>query len=128
VAFLVLSLYCFAVFPTASSTQNATGRSELYCDGVGFFLANIDGAPPPRELFFFLYVSFPPGTVGGRYLPQEQWSNVLVYPKGCIADGKCEVIARGRLWIDADATPPSKRLSASTKSTSTVNISKASLL
>jgi hypothetical protein len=109
--FLGAVVLLLAVFSTASSTHNATGRFEMYCDGVGFFLANIDGAPPPRELFFFLYVSFPPGTMGGRYLPQEQWSNVSVYPKGCMADAKCEVIAHGKVWIDKDTTPPPRRLS-----------------
>lgn len=52
----VLSL---ALFPTATSAQNASGHFEVYCDGVGFFLGKIDGAPVPGRLLLFLYTGFP---------------------------------------------------------------------
>jgi len=71
-----------AVFPTASSGQNATGHFEMYCDGVGFFLAKVDGAPAPGKLFLFLYTGFP----GIPYVPKETWKDVYVYRNGCIAD------------------------------------------
>ena len=61
-----------AVFPTASSGQNATGHFEVYCDGVGFFLAKVDGAPAPGKLFLFLYTGFP----GIPYVPKETWKDV----------------------------------------------------
>ena len=97
-----------AVFPSASSAHNATGRFEVYCDGVGFFLAKIDGAPAPRKLVLFLYLDFPPGAI---YLPEEKWADVFVYRKGCAVDGKCEIIARGKVWLDAEATPAARRIS-----------------
>jgi hypothetical protein len=40
-----------AVRPIGSLTNNAIGRFEVYCDGFGFFVANIDGAPAPGRLF-----------------------------------------------------------------------------
>jgi hypothetical protein len=72
----------------------------VYCDGVGIFLAKIDGAPAPQKLVLFSYVDFPPGTIGGRYFGQGKWSDVYVYRDGCVPDGKCESIARGKVWID----------------------------
>jgi len=106
--FLSTVILFLAVFPTASSTHIAIGRFEVYCDGVGFFLAKIDGAPAPGELVLFLYLDFPPGAI---YLPAEKWADVFVYRKGCAADGKCEITARGRVWLDAEATPGAKRIS-----------------
>ena len=77
-----------------------TARFEVYCDGLGIFLSNVDGAPAPGKLVLFSYVDFPPGTVGGRYLRQGQWSDLIVYGGGCVPDGKCESIAHGKVWID----------------------------
>jgi hypothetical protein len=96
-----------AVFPTASSGQNATGHFEMYCDGVGFFLAKVDGAPAPGKLFLFLYTGFP----GIPYVPKETWKDVYVYRNGCIADAKCEVLARGKVWLDDEAMPDARRVS-----------------
>jgi hypothetical protein len=93
-----------AVLPIASSTNNATGRFEVYCDGVGIFLANIDGEPAPGKLVLLSIMGFPPGTMGGRYFGQGKWSNVYVYRDGCVPDGKCESIARGKIWIDDSDT------------------------
>ena len=31
----------------------ASGHFEVYCDGVGIFLAKIDGAPAPGKLVLF---------------------------------------------------------------------------
>ena len=58
-----------AVFPTASSTQGATGTFEVYCDRFGFFLANIDAASAPKEFFLFLYGNFPDFV---DYLPEGE--------------------------------------------------------
>jgi hypothetical protein len=93
----------------------ATGHFEVYCDGIGVFLANVDGTPAPGKLVLFSYMSFPPGTIGG-YLGQGKWSNVHVYSDGCVPDGKCEPIAHGEVWIDAWDTSdtgnaPPKRVS-----------------
>ena len=96
-----------AVFPGASSTHNATGRFEVYCDGVGFFLAKVDGAPAPGKLFLFLYTGFP----GTPYVPKETWQDVYVYRDGCIADGKCEVLAHGKVWLDDVPMPDARRVS-----------------
>jgi hypothetical protein len=95
------------VFPTASSGRKATGHFEVYCDGVGFFLAKVDGAPAPGKLFLFLYTGFP----GFPYVPKETWKDVYVYRNGCIADGKCEALARGKVWLDNEAMPDARRVS-----------------
>lgn len=94
-----------AVLPTASSTHNANGRFEVYCDGVGFFLADIDGAPAPRKLVLFLYMGSTGSTFGGRYLGQGKWSDVFIFRNGCVPDGRCDSIAHGKVWIDAWDTP-----------------------
>ncbi len=96
-----------ALFPIASATNNATGRFEVYCDGFGFFLSSIDGAPAPGKLFLFLYTGFP----GINYVPKEKWKDVYVYSNGCIADGKCEVLARGKVCLDDEALPDASRVS-----------------
>jgi hypothetical protein len=93
----------------------STGRFEVYCDGVGFFLSNIPGAPAPGRLVLFSWASSPPGSLVGIYL-SGKWSDVIVYRDGCIPDGKCEVFARGRMWVDAWDTSeksnlPPKRIS-----------------
>jgi len=97
-----------AVFPTVSSTQGATGTFEVYCDSFGFFLANIDAAPAPKEFFLFLYRNFP-GFVD--YLPEGEWLDVSVYPKGCSAAKKCDSVARGKLLLDAVHDPGASRMS-----------------
>ncbi|HTT32266.1 MAG TPA: hypothetical protein VMH48_01575 [Methylomirabilota bacterium] len=103
--FVVLLL---AVVPIASPAHSATGHFEVYCDGVGFFLNRIEGAPAAGKLFLFLHIAFPPGAI---YLPEEKWSDVFVYRNRCAADGKCEVIAHGKVWLDAGATPAAERVS-----------------
>jgi hypothetical protein len=108
--------FLLAAFPRNLPARDATGRYNIYCDGVGLILANIDGAAAPGKLVLFLYVTFPPGTIGGRYIGQGKWSYVYVFRDGCIPDGKCEKNADGKVWIDAwdtagaDEGPP-KRIS-----------------
>jgi len=112
----LIALFLLAL-PLSSFAANATGHFEVYCDGVGIFLAKIDGAPAPAKLVLFSYISFPPGTIGGRYLRQGKWSNASVYRNGCVPDGKCESIADAIVLIDAWDTPdysrepPPKRIS-----------------
>jgi hypothetical protein len=96
-----------AVFPSASSTHNATGRFEVCCDGAGFFPVKVDGAPVPGKLFLFLYTGFP----RTPYVPKEAWKDVYVYRHGCLADGKCEALARGKGWLDDEAMPDVRRVS-----------------
>jgi hypothetical protein len=73
-------------------------------------------AHPPREnSFCFSRMSFPPGTIGGRYFGQGKWSDVSVFRDGCVPDGKCDSIADGKVWIDLSDMPdtgstPTKRL------------------
>ena len=81
--------------------ESATGTFEVYCDAVGVFLAKVDGAPAPRKLLLFLYTGFP-GVVD---VPSEEWRDVKVYGNGCVADGKCEVLAYGKVYLDNEITP-----------------------
>jgi len=107
-AYAFLGLIVLFVAPLPASVPAATGDFEVYCDGVGIFLAKIDGAPASRKLVLFSYVDFPPGTMGDRYFGQGKWSDIAVLPDGCVPDGKCESVAHGRVWIDGDVqdTPP----------------------
>jgi hypothetical protein len=100
----LITLFARPVLPLEAAST-ATGHFEVYCDGVGIFLAKIDGAPAPGKLVLFYRVDFPPGTIGGSYIGQEKWSNIYVHRDGCVPDGKCESIADGRVWIDALDTP-----------------------
>jgi hypothetical protein len=97
----VIMLFASPLLPLATAAT-ATGRFEVYCDGVGIFLTKIDGAP--GELVLFSLVDFPPGTIGESYLGQGKWSEVAVLRGGCVPDGKCESIAKGRVWIEAPGT------------------------
>jgi hypothetical protein len=106
--YLSAAALLLGVFPTASSTQGATGTFEVYCDSFGFFLANIEATPAPKEFFLFLYRGFP-GFVD--YLPEEEWLDVSVYPKGCSATTKCDEVARGKLLLDAVHKPDTTRIS-----------------
>ena len=114
---LWLILLSLPALPLPGIASDATGRFEVYCDGVGLFLAKIDGAPAPRKLVLFSRMRFPPGTVGGRYLRQGKWSNAAVFRNGCVPDGKCKSIADAKVLIDAWDTPdysrepPPKRIS-----------------
>jgi hypothetical protein len=83
----------------------ASGYFEVYCDGVGIFLAEIHGAPAPEKLVLFSRMSFPPGTMGGRSIGQGKWSDVYVFRDGCVPDGKCDSIAVGKVWIVASDMP-----------------------
>jgi hypothetical protein len=98
------------VFPAEPSTHEASGRFEVYCDSVGFYLGKIDGAPAPAEFFLLMYRGFP-GFIDA--LPGGSWLEVSVYPKDCRADGKCETrkVADGRLWLDAEHDPGGKQIS-----------------
>ena len=104
-ALLAIALFIRPV-PTLASTAIATGRFEVYCDGVGLFLAKIDGAPASGRLVFFSYMGFPGGTLGGEYIGQGKWSDVSVFADGCVPDGRCQSIANGRVWIDPLNAPP----------------------
>jgi len=104
----LLGLIALSVPPllTPASVPRATGHFEVYCDGVGIFLAKVDGAPTSGKLVLFSYMGFPSGTFGGEYIGQGKWSAVSVIDDGCVPDGKCPNIADGRVWIDALDTPP----------------------
>ena len=91
---------------TPASVPEATGHFEPYCDGVGIFLAKVDGASASGKLVLFSYLGFPGGTFGGEYIGQGKWSDVFVFADGCVPDGKCKSIAQGRVWIDALDDPP----------------------
>jgi hypothetical protein len=97
---LSTAVLLLAVITTAASAQNATGYFEEYCDGFGFFLAKVDGAPALGRLFLFLDADFSPI----RDVPKEEWKDVLVYRTACIDDEKCKVLARGKVWLDFEAT------------------------
>jgi hypothetical protein len=104
---LIAAVLLLAVIPTARSAQLATGHFEVYCDGVGFFLSKVDGAPAPGKFLLFLYTDFP----GIPYVPKEKWEDVLVYRNGCVADGECEVLAHGKVWLDVEASREARRVS-----------------
>jgi hypothetical protein len=107
-AYVFLSLIVLIIPPllAPASVPRASGHFEEYCDGVGIFLAKVDGAPASGKLVFFSYMGFPGGTFGGEYIGQGKWSDVSVFADGCVPDGKCQSIAHGRVWIDALDTPP----------------------
>lgn len=105
-ASVVLILLFVAPLLAPASAPAATGHFEVYCDGLGIFLAKIDGAPASGKLVLFSRVNFPPGPIGGSYIGQGKWSDVYVLRDGCAPDGKCESIAGGRVWLDALDTPP----------------------
>jgi len=54
-AYVFLGLIALFVPPllTPASVPRATGHFEEYCDGIGIFLAKIDGAPASGKLVFF---------------------------------------------------------------------------
>jgi hypothetical protein len=104
---LFVILFLLLVPPSfTASIPAAPGHFEVYCDGVGIFLAKVDGAPASAKLVFFSYLGFPGGTFGGEYIGQGKWSDVSVFADGCVPDGKCQSIAHGRVWIDALNTLP----------------------
>lgn len=103
--FLTLTALVLSPLLLSAPAPTAKGGFEVYCDGVGVFLANIDGMPPPGKLVLFSYVSSSLGTIGGRYFGQGKWSEVFVYSDGCVPDGKCDSIAKGRVWIDGSDAP-----------------------
>jgi hypothetical protein len=100
--YALLGLIMLLIPPTLASAPAATGHFEVYCDGVGLFLARIDGAPSPGKLVLFSMG----GTFGGKYIGQGKWSDVFVFRDGCVPDGKCQSIADGKVWIDARDNPP----------------------
>ena len=106
---IFLSLIPILFFLPASlapaSVATATGHFEVYCDGVGIFLAQIHAAPPRGKLVLFSRVDFPPGTMDGSDFGQGKCSDVDVFRDGCGPDGKCDRIAVGKVWIDASDTP-----------------------
>jgi hypothetical protein len=59
-----------------ASAAEASGHFEWYCDGFGFYLSKIDGAPAPKELVLFLLMNLPPAAF---YLPTKEWRDVAVY-------------------------------------------------
>jgi hypothetical protein len=104
---LVIIAMLFALpLVSQGSEPSASGRFEVYCDGIGIFLTKIEGPPTYRKLVLFSRIDFPPGTLGGRLLGQGKWSDISVLQDGCIPDGKCDSVANGRVWIDAPDTSP----------------------
>src|SRR5579863_8554901 len=106
--YLLVAVLSIVLVPTASSARGAAGGFEVYCDGIGFSLANVEGAPAPKTLFLFLYTGFP----GYPYWVQKQeWKDVYVYRGGCAADGKCDVLTHGGVWLDHEITPDGRHVS-----------------
>jgi len=103
--FLSLIVFFVPLSPAPASAPAATGHFEVYCDGVGLFLAKIGAAPASGKLVLF---SFMGSTFGGRYVGEGKWHDVHVFHEECFLspNGKCESIADGRVWIDALDTPP----------------------
>jgi hypothetical protein len=100
--FSILKIFVLAgtvTLPIRAVTE-VTSKFEVYCDGLGIFLVNVDGAPAPGKLVLFSGVSFPPGTAIGLVALQEKWSDAYVLPDGCVPDGKCESNGKGGVWID----------------------------
>ena len=81
-----------------------SGHFEVYCDGIGFFLQNVDAAPAPEKLDMFLRTNFP----GIPFVPKEIWRDVGVFSTGCKMDGKCAPIARGRIRLESPIEPYGK--------------------
>ena len=96
-----------AVSAPAASAQNATGRFEVYCDGLGFFLKNVDGAPAPGKLYVFSRTGHP----GVDWVPKETWTDVFVFRGGCSPRGGCGILATGKFWLDSEAGSEAKRIS-----------------
>ncbi len=101
---MLCSAVLLVIVPTVASAKNATGRFEVYCDGVGFFLANVDGAPAPGKLLLFLRTDFIPDVT------KEERKNVFIYPDGCVPDGKCKALTQGRIRFDNEFTRDSRRV------------------
>jgi predicted Rdx family selenoprotein len=101
--YIWLSLIALFLPALSSSAfaSNASGHFEVCCNGVGIFLAKIDGAP--GKLVLVSYLPSVAGTMGGNDLGQGRWSDVSVFPNGCFP--KCKSIAHGKVWVDAWATP-----------------------
>jgi hypothetical protein len=107
VSSVLIALLLHAVLSPLSAA-NATGRFERYCDGIWFFLNNVDGLPTSTQLVVFLHMSGPPY---GLPTPEETWFDVYVSHKGCRADGsKCQPLSQGRLWLNKGASD-GKRIS-----------------
>jgi hypothetical protein len=104
---LSTAVLLLVVVANSHSSEDATGRFEVYCDGVGFLLAKVDGAPAPGKLLLFLYAGFP----SVPYVAREEWKDVNVYRNGCVADGTCEVLTHGRIKLDNEITPDARRVS-----------------
>ncbi len=107
IAARLVALLFLVVVASATAAQDATGRFEVYCDGFGFFLAKVDGAPAPGKLVLFLRTRFP----GVPYVPKEEWRVVSVYRDGCAAGGNCELLTRGMIRLDTEMTRDSRRVS-----------------
>jgi len=100
---LCLSLVLAMSLPAMASSPKATGHFEVYCDGIGLFLAKLDAVPAPGRLVLFARLG---NTFGGDNVGQMKWSDVDVFRDGCIPEGKCERIANGKVWIDTrDGSP-----------------------
>jgi hypothetical protein len=91
---LIVALLLQASLPPLSAADS-NGRFEWYCDGLGFFLAGINGASEPKEFALFLGLDFP-----RRPLPTEEWQDVSIFPKGCVLDGRCKSIGNGKVWLE----------------------------
>lgn len=98
---LSLAVLLLVAVPSAKSAGDATGHFEMYCDGVGFFLAKVDGAPKPGKLFLFFHTGFG----GFSYVPANAWENVAIYRDGYTAALHCPVLARGRIQVDNEIPP-----------------------
>ena len=91
-----LAILLPVMVPTTASARGATGHFEVYCNGIGFFLERVDGAPAPGKLVLYL----PTHPSGILFVPKEELIDVHVYAGGCALDGKCEVLANGTIELN----------------------------
>jgi hypothetical protein len=94
---LGIAVLLLVILPTTSWARDATGHFEVYCNGKGFFLERVDGARAPGKLV--LYLPTPSLGIPFVLVPKEEWLDVHVYGDGCTLDGKCELLANGKIEL-----------------------------
>jgi hypothetical protein len=102
--YVLISLIVFFAPPLLPSADvaMAAGDFEVYCGGVGIFLAKMAGAPAPGKLVLFSRINFSRARSEVVVSDRESGPTFMSFVMGASPTANAKGLPMAELWIDAE--------------------------